>query len=573
MRVLARPLAAWGILAALAASVAIAPEAPAASRRPVVGARGMVVAPEREAAAVGLAVLRRGGNAVDAAVATAFALAVSFPRAGSLGGGGFLIYRAPDGSHAALDFRETAPRALTPAMFVDASGHVDPTRSRKGGLAVGVPGTVAGLAEAHKRWGTRPWEELLEPAIRLADEGVVVSEVTAEILLDETRRLAADPAAAAIFTKNGAPMREGDRLVQKDLAKTLRAIASQGAAGFYEGPIAEAIVKGTSAVGGVMTAADLAAYRAVPRVPLEGTYRGRRIVVFPPPSSGGVVLLQALAMLERFDLQASGAGSALTLHRIAEAERRAFADRAVHLGDPDVVEVPVKALLDPAYLAARAATIRDDRATPSNKIRPGSPPTSGGMNTLNLSIADDRGGALALSTTLNEWYGDALVAPGTGVLLNDEIDDFALAKGVANQYGLVGGLANAVAGGKRPLSSMCPTIVETKEPSARPLLVVGGRGGPMIISSVLQTILHIIDDGMSLQEAVDAPRIHHQWLPDEIVYERRALTPEVAAGLRGRGHTLTGHGPIAEVSPIGLDAAGRYTGASDPRAEAVALGY
>ena len=360
-------------------------------------------------------------------MATAFALAVSFPRAGNLGGGGFLIYRAPDGSHAALDFRETAPRALTAAMFVDASGRVDPTRSRKGGLAVGVPGTVAGLAEAHKRWGTRPWDELIQPAIRLADEGIVVSEVTAEILLDETRRLAADPAAAAIFTKNGAPMREGDRVVQKDLANTLRAIASQGAAGFYEGPIAEAIVKGTSAVGGVMTPADLAGYRPS-RESRSRTYRGRTIVVFPPPRA------EASCSFRRSPCWSGstfGVGSRLRAH--APPHRRGGAPRACRsLGLPRRSrrrQVPVKALLDPAYLAARASTIRDDRATPSSKIRPGSPPTSGGMNTLNLSIADDRGAALALSTTLNEWYGAALVAPGTGVLLNDEIDDFALGKG------------------------------------------------------------------------------------------------------------------------------------------------
>jgi gamma-glutamyltranspeptidase/glutathione hydrolase len=533
----------------------------------------MVVAPEREAADVGLAVLRGGGNAADAAVATAFALAVTFPRAGNLGGGGFLLYRAPDGSHAALDFRETAPQALRATMFVDASGRIDSGRSRNGGLAVGVPGTVAGLAAAHARWGTRPWAELVAPAIRLAEEGVVVSERTAETLFAETVRLGADPSAAAIFTKHGAVLREGDRLVQKDLAGTLRAIAAKGAPGFYDGPVAAAIVKGTAGAGGVMTLEDLALYRAMPRTPLTGTYRGRTVVAFPPPSSGGIVLLQALAMLERFDLAASGAGSALTLHRIAEAERRAFADRTVSLGDPDVVNVPIKALLDPAYLASRAATIRDNRATPSSTILPGALPASEGMNTLHLSIADERGGAVALSTTLNSWYGAALVAPGTGVLLNNEIDDFSLGKGVANQFGLVGGDANAVAGGKRPLSSMCPTIVESRARGARPFLILGAPGGPTIISSVLQTIVHVIDDGMTLQEAVDAPRIHHQWLPDEILHERRALTPEVATGLRGRGHTLTERGPIGNVCAIGLDVEGRYTGAPDPRDEAVAVGY
>ncbi len=573
MRLSARSSRACGLVSALLASLAVAPPTSAASRRPLVAARGMVVAPEREAATVGLTVLRAGGNAVDAAVATALALAVTYPRAGNLGGGGFLIYRAPEGSHVALDFRETAPEALTPAMFADASGRIDVARSQNGGLSVAVPGTVAGLVAAHKRWGTRPWAELVAPAIRLAELGVIVSERTAETLSAEKARLAADPATAAIFTRNGAPLSPGARLVQKDLAKTLRAIAAQGAPGFYDGPVAEAIVAGIVAAGGVMTKNDLANYRAIERTPQIGSYRGRTVVTFPPPSSGGIVLLQTLAMLERFDLAASGAGGSLTLHRIAEAERRAFADRTVFLGDPDVVEVPIKALLDPAYLRARAATILDDRATPSSTVRPGTLPGSEGMNTLHFSIADDRGGAVALTTTLNSWYGAAKVAPGTGVLLNNEIDDFSLGKGIANQFGLVGGDANAIAGGKRPLSSMCPTILESTPPGPRPLLVLGAPGGPTIISSVLQTILHVVDDGMTLQEAVDAPRIHHQWLPDEILYERRAFPPDVVLALRLKGHTLTERGPIGNVCAIGIDAEGRYTGASDPRDEAVALGY
>lgn len=573
MRFVTRSPAACVILVALAAGFAGAPATPAASRRPLAAARGMIVAPEREAAAVGLAVLRSGGNAVDAAVATAFALAVTFPRAGNLGGGGFLLYRGPDRSHAALDFRETAPQALTTAMFRDATGRIDTAKSLSGGLSVGVPGTVAGLAAAHERWGSRPWAELIGPAIRLAEEGVVVSDRTAETFSETNSRLASDPDARAIFTRDGAPLREGDRLVQKDLAKTLRTIAAQHAAGFYEGPVAAAIVKKTSLAGGVMTSDDLAHYRAVPRTPLSGSYRGRAIVAFPPPSSGGIVLLQALGMLERFDLASSGAGSTLTLHRIAEAERRAFADRSAYLGDPDVVKVPVKALLDRAYLAARAATISDDRATPSSTILPGRLTTTEGRDTLHFSVADSRGGAVALSTTLNSLYGAALVAPGTGVLLNNEIDDFALSKGVANQFGLVGGEANAVAGGKRPLSSMCPTIVESGTIGARPLLILGAPGGATIISSVLQTIVHVIDDGMTLQEAVDAPRIHHQWLPDEILHERGAFPADIAAALRARGHTLKERGPMGNVCAIGLDAEGRFTGAPDPRDEAVALGY
>ena len=557
---------------AILVALAVAAPAHAISRPPAVGARGMVVAPEREAASAGLSVLRRGGNAVDAAVATAFALSVTYPRAGNLGGGGFLLYRTPDGGHEALDFRETAPRALTPAAFRDASGKVVQRKAQEGGLAIAVPGSVAGLAEAHKRWGSRPWAELIQPAIELAEAGVVISPTSAGFFAQENARLAADPAAKAIFTKDGAPFPEGARLVQKDLAKTLRAIAASGPKAFYEGTVAEAIAKADVATGGVMTLEDLAAYRPAIREPIVGSYRGRKVVAFPPPSSGGIVLLQALGMLERFDLAASGPGSSLTLHRIAEALRRAFADRSRYLGDPDYVQMPVAALLDPAYVRARGATIRDDRATPSSKVRPGLPPREEGGQTLHLSVADARGGAVALTSTLNSWFGAAIVAPGTGVLLNNEIDDFALPGAVANQFGLTGEDANAVAGGRRPLSSMCPAIVESAQ-GGRPMLILGSPGGPRIISSVLQTIVHVIDDGMTLQEALDEPRIHHQWLPDAIAIERRGFSADVLDGLRRRGHVLAPRDPIGNVCPIGLDASGRWTGAADPRDEAVALGY
>jgi len=561
------------VLAAAVCVAAVAPPADAASRRPVVGPRGMVVGPEPDATEVGREVLRRGGNAVDAAVATAFALAVTYPRAGNLGGGGFLLYRAPGARYAALDFRETAPMALTPEMFLDADGRVDPRRSQEGGLAVGVPGSVAGLAYAHARWGSRPWAELLAPAIRLAEEGFVVSAVDAERFLEESSRLAADPAARALFTHDGRPLVAGDRVVQNDLARTLRAIAAQGPKGFYEGPVAEAIVKTVVAGGGVMTLADLATYKAIAREPLIGAYRGCRVVTFPLPSSGGIVLLQILAMLERFDMTSSGAGSSLTLHRIAEAERRAFADRSRYLGDPAFVSVPVQALLDRAYLAKRSATIRDDRATPSADVPPGEPSGTEGTQTLHLSIADARGGAVALTTTLNSWFGAAIVASGTGVLLNNEIDDFSLGLGVVNQYGLVGEAANAVAGGKRPLSSMSPTIVEAPVPGPRPLLVLGSPGGPRIISSVLQTLLHVVDDGFTVQEAVDAPRIHHQWTPDALEVEPHGVPADVAAGLRARGHTLKEHALMGNVCAIAIDDQGRWNGAADPRDEAVALGY
>ena len=544
-----------------------------ASPRTVVGPRGMVSSPEKLAGTVGLEVLERGGNAVDAAVATAFALAVTFPRAGNLGGGGFLLYRTPDGRCVALDFRETAPAALTSALFRNAKGGIDPMKSLEGGLAVGVPGSVAGLALAHARFGTRPWAELLSPAIELAENGFSVSEVSAKIFADENVRLAADPGARALFTHDGKPLLAGDRLVQKDLAKTLRAIAASGPKAFYEGETADAIVRTIGAVGGVLSRDDLAGYKAIEREPLVGSYRGHRVVTFPPPSSGGGVLLQMLAMLERFDMAASGAGSSLTLHRLAEVERRAYADRSGVLGDPAFVDVPVKALLDPAYVARRAATIRDDRATPSSKVRPGIAGREEGGDTLHLSTADARGGAVALTTTLNSWFGAAIVATGTGVLLNNEIDDFALGEGVANQWGLLGGSANAVRGGKRPLSSMSPTIVEAVPAGPRPYLVLGSRGGATIITSVLQTIVHVVDDGLTLQEAVDFPRVHHQWQPDLLQIEPHGLTEDVAAALRSRGHVLKTRDPIANVVAIGIDAQGRYTGAADPREESVAVGY
>jgi gamma-glutamyltranspeptidase/glutathione hydrolase len=374
----------------------------------------MIVAPEGAAAAVGLSVLRAGGNAVDAAVATSFALAVTYPRAGNLGGGGFLLYRAPGGSHEALDFRETAPRALTPAMFRNASGESDQKKIFGGGLVGRGSGDGRGARRHARALGHAPVGRARRPAIALAEEGTVVSPRMAETLEEERARLAADADARAIFFRSDAPLRAGDRLVQKDLAASLRAIAAKGAGAFYEGPIAEAIAKKVASTGGVMTGEDLTGYRTAPRTPITGTYRGRTIVSFPPPSSGGIVLLQALAMLERFDLSASGAGSALTLHRIAEAERRAFADRSAYLGDPDVVKVPDKALLDAKYVASRSATIRDDRATPSSKIRPGKLKTVEGSHTLHLSVADARGCAVSLTATLNSWYGSAMVVPGHG---------------------------------------------------------------------------------------------------------------------------------------------------------------
>lgn len=560
---------AGAVLLTLAASAAAA-----ASRPAVPGRHGMVVSPEREASRIGAEVLEAGGNAIDAAVAVALALAVTYPQAGNLGGGGFMLYRAENRRYHALDFRETAPRKLRPELFLDEEGRPVPDRSLEGGLAIGVPGSVAGLAEAHRRWGSRPWSELVAPAIRLAEEGFSVSAVLARDLAKANERLSADPEARRIFTRDGAALAEGDRLIQKDLAASLRRVGSHGVAGLHGGPLAEAVVRAVAGHGGVMETTDLAEYRPVLREPLRGSYRGYTIVTFPPPSSGGVALLQMLGMLTAYDLEQSGFGSSLTVHRMTEVSRRAFADRSRWLGDPAFFDVPVRELLDTAYLGRRVAGIRSDRATPSRKLTPGDPvPPAERPNTLHFSITDEAGRAVSLTTTLNASFGAAIVAPGTGILLNNEMDDFALAPGVPNSYGLLGGEANAVAGGKRPLSSMTPTIVELPEPGPRPALVLGSPGGGAIITSVLQVLVNVIDHGMPLQAAVDAPRFHHQWMPDRIRAEPGAFPHDVERNLLARGHEIETVERLGNVNAIGLDDQGRWLGAADPRRAGAAVGY
>jgi gamma-glutamyltranspeptidase/glutathione hydrolase len=516
-------------------------------------------------------VRRRGGNAIDAAVAAAFTLSVTYPAAGSLGGGGFLLYRSPEGRYLALDFREVAPRALRPELFLDEAGRPVSERSRIGGLAVGVPGVVAGLAEAHRRWGTLPWEELISPALKLADAGFTLSSWNARTFARRADDLLENPGTAEIFTRDGAPLAAGDRLVQTALAEVLHRIASDGAAGFYRGPTAAAVARTVRETGGVLDTDDLASYEPALREPVHGTYRGYRVTSFPPPSSGGVVLLQILGMLERFDLAASGFGSSLTVHRMAEAARRAYADRSRWIGDPDFFDAPVETLLDADYLEDRASTIKKRKATPSRKVGPGRVVVAEPTETTHLSVADGDGGAVAMTITLNQWFGAALVAGG--VVLNNQMDDFATAPGSPDLYGLVGGEANAPAGGKRPLSSMTPTIVEAPGNGSRPCLVLGSPGGPTIISAVLQVLVNVIDHGMPLQEAVDAPRFHHQWLPDRISHEPRSFPADVVRALERRGHELHPTGPIANVSAIGLADDGAWLGAADPRRQGRAAGY
>lgn len=553
--------------------LAVALPAAGASAPPAVGPRGMVVAPEPLAAEIGLEVLRRGGRAADAAVAAAFALAVTYPRAGALGGGGFALVRQADGETFALDFREAAPARLTAGDFLDDDGNPIAGRSLETGLAVGVPGLVRGLAELHARFGSRPWGELVAPAIRLAEGGFPLGPANARALDSARARVSRNPSGRAIFFRDGRPLAEGERLVQADLAETLRGISKGGADGFYRGRVAAEIVRAVREAGGSIDEEDLAGYRAVFREPLVGTYRGHRIVTFPPPSSGGIALLQILALLEPHDLARSGPFGSRTIHLLAEAERRAFADRSRWLGDPDFVRVPVRGLLDPGYLAERGAGILPDRATPSERLGPGRPPREPG-ETLHFSVADARGRALAVTITLNSWFGSGIVADGTGVLLNNQIDDFALAPGVPNQFGLLGGEANAVRGGKRPLSSMTPTIVEFPGPPTRPRLVLGSPGGPTIITTVAQIVTRVLDHGMSLSEAVDAPRFHHPWKPDRIEHEPRAFPEDVAAALASRGHALHARDPIGNAAVLGWDRdGGRWLGAADPRGDGAARGY
>lgn len=532
---------------------------------PVLARHGMVASQEAHATRIGVSILERGGNAVDAAVAVGFALAVTLPRAGNLGGGGFmLVHLAAPRKTIAIDYRETAPAAAARDMFLDASGNADPAKSRHSGLAVGVPGTVAGLALVHAKYGSGRFSlaDLIRPAIRLARDGIAVDDDLADSLPRARERLARWPSSARIFLKpDGTTLGRGDRLYQSDLARTLEAIAEEGPRAFYEGPIAARIVESVAAAGGIMTRADLASYRAVEREPVRGTYRGYEVVSMPPPSSGGVHLVELLNILEGFPLQDTGAGAAATLHLMIEAMKLAYADRAVYLGDPDFVRVPVAGLTSKDYAARLRAGIDRERARPARDIGPGKPPSGEGDNTTHFSVVDRDGNAVANTYTLNFSYGLGLVAEGTGVLLNNELDDFAAKPDVPNAYGLTGGEANAPAPRKRPLSSMSPTIVFK---DGRPFLVTGSPGGSRIITTVLQVILNVVDHGMNIAEAVLAPRIHHQWLPDVVMAER-GFSPDTLRLLEARGHAVKIGATTGSANSIMALPNGGWAGAADPR--------
>lgn len=537
----------------------LAPVAQAAE--PVRARSGMVVSQHYLASQVGFEALAEGGNAVDAAVAAAFALAVVHPVAGNLGGGGFLVYRPPQGEAVAYDFRERAPAGASPTMFLK-DGAYDEARHHDSHLSVGVPGTVAGLHLAWKEHGKLPWRRLVEPAVALASEGFVVTDELARSLAAALPAMKPYPASVAQFSRKGHPYEAGDLLRQPDLARSLERIAAQGPAGFYRGETARLIAKEVQAGGGLVTEDDLAAYTAVRRQPLVGSYRSYEVVAMPPPSSGGATLLQMLNVIEGWDLGSSGFMSALTVHRVAETMRRAYADRARFLGDPEAnPDLPLERLVSKEHARLQRASIDDQRASVS------SPESFSWVReseqTTHLSVMDEARGALALTYTLEDGYGSKIVVPGAGFLLNNEMGDFNAGPGLTDRSGLIGTPPNLAAPGKRMLSSMAPTILAK---DGQPFLVLGSPGGRTIINSVLLTILNVVDFGMNVQQAVDAPRFHHQWLPDRIAHEAFAFSPDTARLLTQRGHALHAHGSQGVVNAILYDGGAKLIeGAADRR--------
>ncbi|PCI32496.1 MAG: gamma-glutamyltransferase [Alphaproteobacteria bacterium] len=532
---------------------------------------GMVVSQEAYASKIGLQILQQGGNAVDAAVAVGFGLAVTLPRAGNLGGGGFMmVHMARENITVAIDYREMAPARAHRDMYLDEQGNADPRLSQFHGLSVGVPGTVMGLELALKEYGTMTLPQVMAPAIELAEQGFIVNPGLAGSLRGLKKRLAGWPSTREIFYKdNGENYRPGDRLVQADLAQSLRIIAAEGSKGFYHGPLAEKIAAAVVEAGGVMTIEDLANYTAVIREPVTGTYRGYDIASMPPPSSGGTHIIEILNIMEGYPVTELGHNSAATIHLMAEAMKRAYADRSKYLGDPDFVTVPTTALTDKSYAAHLRQTIDQNRATPSKSLSPGQPAPYESNETTHYSVVDKWGNVVSNTYTLNFSYGSGLVARGTGILLNNEMDDFSAKPGVPNGYGLIGGDSNAVAAGKRPLSSMSPTIVFK---DGKPFLVTGSPGGSRIITSTLQVIMNVIDHGMNIAEATNSTRIHHQWFPDQLRIEKN-LSPDTIQLLRDKGQNVVVRSSMGSTQSIMITPEGLY-GASDPRLRgALVAGY
>ncbi|ESY04086.1 gamma-glutamyltransferase [Mesorhizobium sp. LNJC399B00] len=567
----------------LSLAIALAPSGAlhAASPQPAKGEHGMVVTAQHLASEAGVEVLKKGGNAVDAAVAVGYALAVVYPNAGNIGGGGFMTIRFKDGKSTFLDFRERAPLAATKTMYLDKDGNPVKGASLDGYLAVGVPGSVAGFEMAREKYGTLPRQDLMAPAIAYAKDGFILDQGDAASFASNAARLAKDPAAAAIFLKpDGKPYGAGERFLQPDLAASLAAISEKGADAFYKGAIADAIVKASGAKGGILVNSDFEQYKVRELQPVSCTYRGYEITSSPPPSSGGVIICEILNVLEGYPLSYLGARSAETVHVMVEAMRYAYVDRNSALGDPDFVDNPVSKLLDKGYAKEIRDKIDPFRAGVSQDLMPKGFGES--KETTHYSIIDDDGNAVAVTYTLNGSFGAGVVADGTGILLNNEMDDFTQKPGVPNLYGLVQGEANAIQPKKTPLSSMSPTIVAK---DGKPFMVIGSPGGSRIITITLEAIVNVIDHGMNIQEAIDASRIHHQWLPDTIYVEPFGLSPDTEKLLAGMGYhldladstwgqaagILVGGKSLAEIEKGG---GARYNGAIDSRAASgEAIGY
>lgn len=542
-----------------------------ATAQPVWAKHGMVSSQEALASRIGVDILKQGGNAVDAAVAVGYALAVTLPRAGNIGGGGFmLVHLAKENKTIAIDYREMAPSKAHRDIFLDDKGNAVNKLSREHGLAVGVPGTVMGMELALSKYGTMKREQVIAPAIKLARDGISVTSDLANSLDGVKRRISQWPSSAAIFYKaDGSSFVPGDIIKQPELAHSLELIAKQGSKGFYQGETAEKLVSAIQAAGGIMTLEDLNNYQAIERQPVRGHYRGYEVVSMPPPSSGGIHIIEILNILEQYPIHDLGHNTAATLHLMAEAMRRAYADRSEYLGDPDFYPVPVKALLSPDYAKTLAKSIDSKHATPSSQVKPGKLAPYESDQTTHYSVVDKWGNAVSNTYTLNFSYGSGLVADGTGILLNNEMDDFSAKPGTPNGYGLVGGEANSVQGNKRPLSSMSPTMIMK---DGQPFLVTGSPGGARIITTVLQIIMNVIDHDLNIAEASFAPRMHHQWLPDEIRVER-SLNGDTIALLEAMGHQVKVKSAMGSTQSIMVTEEGKF-GASDPRrAGSEALGY
>lgn len=568
----------WAAVLAVAFVLSSLPfTASAAAPDPVRGKHAMVASQHELASKIGVEILKKGGNAVDAAIAVGIALAVVYPEAGNIGGGGFMLIRFADGRTTSIDYREMAPKAAHRDIYVNDKGELirGEGGSTVGYRASGVPGTLAGFELAFKKYGSGKvkWSDLIDPSVRLARDGFPLTHRLAQLQYIYREWLAKYPDSNRIFLRNGDYYQEGDVLKQPELGETLARVSKEGAKDFYSGKTAQMIADDMKANNGLITLEDLKNYVAKERVPLKGTYRGHEIISMPPPSSGGIVMLQVLNMLEAYDVRAMGSGSSAKFHVLAEAMRRSFADRAEYMADPDFADVPVARLIDKKYAAERRATIDLNKASASKDIKWGEVSTSSeGTETTHYTVVDAEGNVVSNTYTINDLYGSRVTIKGTGVLMNDEMDDFAARPGRPNLFGLVQGERNKVEGGKRPLSSMTPTIVMTKE--GKPWFALGARGGPRIISAVMQSVINVIDHDMNIQAAIDAPRIHMQWLPDEIGYEMHGISPDTMKILTSLGHKFAQRpGNIASATGIMIDKEGVRLGAIDSRSDGLAVGY